>query len=89
MFRLHGWFLHHELLNGTRSYEGVLPMIIDVECPKCNGMGELCGVNPNRRSRFVGMDDLSPDDFTVRCEKCLGSGVVEHDIEEDIEEWMK
>ena len=48
-----------------------------------------CGVNPNRRSRFVGMDDLSPDDFTVRCEKCLGSGVVEHDIEEDIEEWMK
>ena len=64
-------------------------MIVDVECPNCNGMGEVCGVNPNRRSRFVGMDDLSPDDFTVRCEKCLGSGVVEHDIEEDIEEWMK
>jgi len=89
MFRLHGWFLHHELLNSTRSYEGVLPMMVDVECPNCNGMGEVCGVNPNRRSRFVGMDDLSPDDFTVRCEKCLGSGVVEHDIEEDIEEWMK
>ena len=89
MFRLHGWFLHHELFNSTRNYEGILLMIIDVECPNCNGMGEVCGVNPNRRSRFVGMDDLSPDDFTVRCEKCLGSGVVEHDIEEDIEEWMK
>jgi len=89
MFRLHGWFLHHELLNGTRSYEGVLPMIIDVECPKCNGRGEVCGVNPNRRSRFVGMDDLSPDDYTVQCPKCLGSGVVERDMNDEVEDWME
>ena len=55
-------------------------MIIDVECPKCNGMGEVCGVNPNRRSRFVGMDDLSPDDYATQCPKCLGSGTVERDM---------
>ena len=46
-------------------------MIIDVECPDCFGAGEVCGVNLNRRSRFIGMDDLSPDDFTVNCPRCL------------------
>lgn len=89
MFRLHGWFLHHELLNGTRSYEGILLMIIDVECPQCNGMGEVCGVNPNRRSRFVGMDDLSPDDYATQCPKCLGSGTVERDMNDEVEDWME
>lgn len=60
-------------------------MIIDVECPTCLGSGEVCGVAPSRRSRFVGMDDLSPDDFTVSCPRCLGTGVVEHDLDEDID----
>ena len=60
-------------------------MLMDVECPKCNGTGEACGVTPSRRSRFVGMDDLSPDDFTVTCPKCLGTGVVEYDPNEDAE----
>lgn len=46
----------------------------DVECEACNGHGEVCGVNPNRRSRFVGQDDLSPDDFTVECAACCGTG---------------
>ena len=46
----------------------------DIECPRCNGHGEVCGVNPNRRSRFVGRDDLSPDDFTVDCPECHGAG---------------
>lgn len=58
-------------------------MIIDVECPRCHGNGEVCGVNPNRRSRFVGSDDLSPDDYTVECPRCLGTGVVAHDLNED------
>lgn len=50
-------------------------MIIDeIECPDCNGHGEVCGVNRNRRSRFVGCADLSPDDFTVNCESCDGKG---------------
>ena len=48
--------------------------VTDVECTTCNGHGEVCGVNPNRRSRFVGMDDLSPDDFTVECSDCAGHG---------------
>lgn len=57
-------------------------MIIDVECPRCFGTGEVCGVTPSRRSRFVGMDDLSPDDCTVDCPRCLGTGAVEYDLEE-------
>lgn len=46
----------------------------DIECPRCNGTGEVCGVTPSRRSRFVGMDDLSPDDYTVECPDCCGHG---------------
>lgn len=61
-------------------------MIIDIECPFCNGNGEVCGVNPNRRSRFVGMDDLSPDDFTETCPRCGGTGAVAHDLNEDCDE---
>lgn len=61
-------------------------MIVDVECPRCHGMGEVCGVNPNRRSRFVGHDDLDPDDFTEPCPKCLGSGTVEYCPDEDAED---
>lgn len=60
-------------------------MIIDVECPDCNGHGEVCGVTPNRRSRFVGMDDLSPDDFTVECPRCTGTGAVELDLNDECE----
>ena len=55
----------------THYLNGFAP---DIECPTCNGHGEVCGVNPNRRSRFVGMDDLSPDDFTVECPDCCGHG---------------
>ena len=61
-------------------------MIVDIECPQCDGMGEVCGVTPNRRSRFVGYDDLSPDDYTVACPKCLGSGTVEYCPDDEIEE---
>lgn len=61
-------------------------MIVDVECPRCNGMGEVCGVNPSRRSRFVAYDDLSPDDYCVPCPNCLGSGTVEYDPNEDCDD---
>lgn len=64
-------------------------MIHDVECPRCNGTGEVCGVTPSRRSRFVGHDDLSPDDYTVDCPQCLGTGAVEHDLNDDVEDWME
>lgn len=64
-------------------------MILTTECPDCNGHGEVCGVTPSRRSRFVGMDDLSPDDFTVDCPRCLGTGTVDYDPEDEIEEWME
>lgn len=61
-------------------------MIIDVECPTCDGLGEVCGVTPSRRSRFVGHDDLSPDDYTVECPRCLGGGTVAHDLNEDCDD---
>ena len=61
-------------------------MIIDVECPFCHGNGEVCGVNPSRRSRFVGIDDISSDDFTVDCPRCMGTGVVERDINEELDD---
>lgn len=61
-------------------------MIVDVECPRCVGTGEVCGVIPNQRSRFVGDDDLSPDDFTVACPNCLGSGTVEFYPEEECDD---
>ncbi len=64
-------------------------MIVAVECARCNGHGEVCGVNPNRRSRFVGMDDLSPDDYTVQCPKCLGLGTVERDMNDEVEDWLE
>ena len=64
-------------------------MIISTEGPRCNGTGEVCGVTPSRRSRFVGYDDLSPDDYTVACPRCLGTGVVDYDPEDEVEEWMR
>lgn len=63
-------------------------MIMDTECPRCNGNGEVNGITPNRRSRFVSHDDLSPDDYTVECPKCLGRGVVDYDPNDEIESWM-
>lgn len=64
-------------------------MIISTECPRCCGTGEVCGVTPSRRSRFVGHDDLSPDDYTVPCPRCLGTGEVDYDPEDEVEEWMR
>ena len=46
----------------------------DIECTRCEGSGEVCGVTPSRRSHFVGYDDLSPDDYTDKCSDCDGTG---------------
>lgn len=54
-------------------------MIIDVECPRCNGMGECHTATPNQRARYVRHDDMSPDDYTESCPKCGGSGTVDYD----------
>lgn len=61
-------------------------MIVDIECPRCNGNGEVLGGTRNMRSRMVGYDDLNPDDFGEPCPKCGGSGTVEYDPEEDADE---
>ena len=53
-------------------------MIIDVECPRCNGTGEVLGSTPAVRSRYVRQDDLDPGE---PCPKCGGSGVVDYDLE--------
>ena len=31
-------------------------------------------------------DDLSPDDYTVECPRCLGDGCVAHDLNEDCDD---
>lgn len=61
-------------------------MIIDVECPRCNGLGEVLGGTPNMRARMIGRDDLNPGDFGEPCPKCLGAGVVDHDLNEDCDD---
>ena len=63
-------------------------MIVDIECPRCNGLGEVLGGTRNVRSRYVRYDDLNPDDFGEPCPKCGGSGTVDYDLEDEIEDWM-
>lgn len=45
-------------------------MIIDVECPRCHGAGEI---------------EVSWQ-AAKQCPKCGGSGVVEHDLNEDCDD---
>jgi RecJ-like exonuclease len=66
--------------------KGGTVVIIDVECPRCNGLGEVLGGTPNARARFVRHDDLNPDDFGEPCGKCGGSGVVEYDLNEECDD---
>lgn len=62
--------------------------MIDVECPRCNGNGEVVGGNPNTRARYVRYDDLDTGDFGEICPKCAGSGNVAYDPNDELEEWM-
>lgn len=64
-------------------------MIIDKECPRCNGIGEVHTATPSQRARYVRYDDLSPDDYTEQCPKCGGSGTVEYDADDEVEDWMR
>lgn len=64
-------------------------MIITLECPRCNGTGEVLGSTPNVRARYVGRDDMDPGDFGEPCPMCLGTGVVDCDPEDEIEDWMR
>lgn len=64
-------------------------MIVDVECPRCNGSGEVLGATPNVRARYVRYDNLDPSDFGSACPKCGGIGVVSSDPAEEIEDWMR
>lgn len=59
---------------------------MDVECPRCDGMGEVLGATPNVRARYVRFDDLDPGDFGEPCPHCAGTGVVQRDLNEECEE---
>ena len=52
------------------------PMLIDAECPNCQG----CGL---QHSPGCNGD---PDDDGWPCERCGGSGVVEYDLNEEIDD---
>lgn len=64
-------------------------MIETVECPRCNGLGEVLGSTPNARARMVRHDDLDPSDFGEPCPKCGGTGTVDYNHEEEVEGWMR
>lgn len=51
-------------------------MIIDIECPDCEDGRQW-------KSRYGGND---PDVWPVTCERCGGSGVIEHDLNDDAED---
>ena len=44
------------------------------DCMNCGGDGYVVGFAPNRQSRFVSHDDLNPDDYSVPCPLCEGTG---------------
>lgn len=46
------------------------------DCPDCNGLGNVISTTPSHRSRFVGFDDLDPDDYSEPCQKCDGTGTI-------------
>lgn len=64
-------------------------MTIAVECPRCNGLGEVTGSTPNVRARYVRHDDLDPGDFAEPCPKCAGAGTVDYCPEDEVEGWME
>lgn len=79
-----------ELIGFTPSSLTVrMHMLEDVECPDCNGIGETNAASRSQRSRYVGYDDLSPDDYTEQCPKCGGSGTGQYNVEDEIEGWME
>lgn len=52
-----------------------MPDTPEIECPACNGCGEVQTTIPSAsRARMVGHDDLDPSDFTAPCGECDGTG---------------
>ena len=54
-------------------------MIVDVECPRCRGLGKQH--SPGHTG--------DPMDYGVACERCEGAGVIEADPADEIEDWMR
>lgn len=52
-----------------------MPDTPEIECPACNGCGEVQTTIPSAsRARMVGHDDLDSSDFTAPCGECDGTG---------------
>lgn len=51
-------------------------MIIDIECPFCDGAGRIHSSSRNG----------DPEDDGRDCPRCGGSGVVAHDLNEDADD---
>jgi hypothetical protein len=64
-------------------------MIVDTDCSHCGGLGEVNLTTPSVRARYVRHDDMDPGDYTGPCPMCEGTGVVESDPEDEIEDWMR
>ncbi len=53
------------------------PMFIDKECPRCNGEGKVW------HSRYGGND---PDVWPKTCPECDGTGIVQCDLNDEIDD---
>lgn len=51
-------------------------MIIDIDCPFCNGVGKVHSPGCNG----------DPDDDGIDCPRCDGTGAVAHDLNEDMDD---
>ncbi len=67
------------------------PMIVDRECTRCAGSGEIVVRNTFPMSE-VGpgpVPDWASNVTGSKCPDCDGTGAVEYDLNEDVEDWME
>lgn len=61
-------------------------MIIGTDCPGCCGNGEIV----TDWDRYLhGHPGDKGDEAVADCPRCLGTGVVDYDPEDEVEEWMR
>jgi DnaJ-class molecular chaperone len=67
-----------------------MKLMVDRDCPRCNGSGEIARRNGFSQTE-VGPGPVPEDArgvYGAKCPGCDGMGVVEVDLNDEIEEWM-
>jgi hypothetical protein len=66
-------------------------MMIAKECPRCNGSGEIA-ISVRLPCKYIGPGPVPEDARGIAaapCGKCNGTGCLEHDLSDEIEDWMR